>query len=108
MAGRILKCHAKTVQKYAAKYPALREYVEQRRGERVDMIEGVLYQKAAAGEIAAVIFFLKTQGKDRGYTERQEVTGEDGKPLRFIVEVPPRSESAETWLKQYEPQQIDE
>lgn len=30
---------------------------------------------------AAVIFFLKTRGKQRGYIERTEVTGKDGEPL---------------------------
>jgi hypothetical protein len=103
LAARILKCHAKTIEVYARRYPKLKEMVMQRRGERHDSIEGVLYTKAAAGEPWAVCFYLKTQCKDRGYTERQELTGEDGKPLRFIVEVPPRSESAEEWMKQYQP-----
>ena len=34
----------------------------------------------------ALIFFLKTQGKGRGYTERHEVTGADGAPQRVQVE----------------------
>ena len=32
-----------------------------------------------------LIFFLKTQGKARGYVERTENTGKDGNPLEMIV-----------------------
>ena len=31
----------------------------------------------------ATKFFLRTQHKDRGYVERQETTGKDGKPIQF-------------------------
>jgi len=41
-----------------------------------------------APNTAAVIFFLKTRAKDRGYVERQEVTGKDGKELgKWKIEV---------------------
>ncbi|PKM70616.1 MAG: PBSX family phage terminase large subunit, partial [Firmicutes bacterium HGW-Firmicutes-18] len=39
----------------------------------VDNVESVLYNKALEGDTTSVIFFLKTQGKGRGYVERQEV-----------------------------------
>ncbi len=38
------------------------------------------------GNMTATIFFLKTQGKSRGYIERQEITGADGKKL-FEVKI---------------------
>jgi hypothetical protein len=37
-----------------------------------------------AGEIAAIIFRLKTKGKKRGYVERQELTGADNQPIITI------------------------
>jgi cyclophilin family peptidyl-prolyl cis-trans isomerase len=33
--------------------------------------------------VTATIFYLKTQGKRRGYIERNELTGADGEPLGF-------------------------
>lgn len=33
----------------------------------------------------SVIFYLKTKGKERGYVERQEVTGKDGKDIKAPI-----------------------
>lgn len=102
LAARELGCHTKTIERAAKKYAEIQELLKQYRGERVDTIEDVLWKKAAAGEPWAVCFFLKTQAKDRGYTERYEHTGEEGSPIKFIVEVPPRKETAEEWVQQYQ------
>jgi hypothetical protein len=38
-------------------------------------------------DASAVIFFLKTRGKKRGYVERSELTGKDGAPIAGDIKV---------------------
>jgi len=40
----------------------------------LDFAESKLHQLIQKGNVAAVLFFLKTKGKDRGYIERHEFT----------------------------------
>lgn len=71
-----------TIYKYCReRYPDLWELIEDKREEWLDDIEAELVKKAKRGDTTAQIFFLKTQGKSRGYTERSEITGADGGPL---------------------------
>lgn len=51
----------------------------------LDFVESQLFQQIKQGSTAATIFYLKTKGKNRGYTERKELTGKDGKDL-----IPPK------------------
>ena len=102
LAARMLGCHEKTIERMAKRHPAIAEIIKQRRGERVDIAEGMLWKAVEKGEPWAIVFFLKTQAKGRGYSERVEHTGEDGKPIRFIVEVPKKEETAEAWVQQYQ------
>ena len=48
----------------------------------VDFVESALLKQIKEGNTTATIFFLKTKGKNRGYVERQEITGKDGQPLQ--------------------------
>lgn len=41
----------------------------------LDVSENKLLQLINQGDRSAIIFFLKCKGKDRGYIERQEITG---------------------------------
>lgn len=47
----------------------------------LDFAESALMNQIKEGNTTAIIFYLKTQGKRRGYIERQELTGADEKPL---------------------------
>lgn len=47
----------------------------------LDFVESQLHKQIKDGNTTATIFYLKTKGKQRGYVERQELTGRDGKDL---------------------------
>lgn len=53
----------------------------------LDFLEGKLVEKINKGDTTSIIFALKTRGKKRGYVERQEITGADGIPTNFQVEI---------------------
>lgn len=77
-----LGCQRTYIYKLLEKYPTAKEALENEREGNKDFVEGKLMQQIDAGNITAIIFYLKTQGKDRGYIERQEVTGADGGQLQ--------------------------
>lgn len=64
--------------------PALQQVCKDEREGMKDAVESVLYEQAEAGEAWAVCFFLKTQAKDRGYVEKQEV--EHSGVNRLVIE----------------------
>ena len=67
----------------------------------LDFAESKLMELMAKGTPSAIIFYLKCQGKERGYVERVESTGKDGKDLNVLPIIsPPRATSMEEWLDQ--------
>lgn len=52
----------------------------------LDYAESNLHKQIGKGNTSATIFYLKTKGKNRGYIERQEITGAEGERL-FQVKV---------------------
>lgn len=65
-----------TVTKYINEFPAVAEAVEDAREKLYDTVESKLYERIEAGDLTAIIFFLKTRCKHRGYTEKQIHTSE--------------------------------
>lgn len=81
-AARKLGCTRQTVYNYVENYVTVKEALENEREDLLDFVEGKLLGEINNGNMTAIIFYLKTQGKSRGYVERQEVTGAGGKDLR--------------------------
>jgi hypothetical protein len=42
----------------------------------IDFAESQLHKQIKEGNTSATIFYLKTKGKNRGYVERQEISGD--------------------------------
>ena len=59
----------------------LKEVVGDEREAMTDTAELALHRAIVNGEAWATCFYLKTQGKSRGYVERQELTGANGGPI---------------------------
>lgn len=78
--------YAAIARAYGVTRQAVRQFVErdeellqaatEARESMLDEAENKLYEEAMAGNTAALIFLLKTQGKKRGYIERAEVQQE--------------------------------
>jgi transposase-like protein len=72
-AAKALGCARNTIAKRADKEPEIREAIHEAREALLDEAEKSLLRAVKNGEGWAVCFTLKTQGKSRGYVERQQV-----------------------------------
>ncbi len=72
-AAEALKISTPTLYRWINKSPELQEALNAIRNANVDMAETALIDKIKQGDTTAIIFYLKCQGKGRGYVERQQV-----------------------------------
>ena len=86
VAARSLDCDPETVRNYVARYPKVAEAIREARELTLDISELALYKAIQEGEGWAIKYMLATQGKNRGYVERQEITGADGQPQKYVIE----------------------
>jgi hypothetical protein len=75
LAAERLGCDPDTITNYCKRYPTVQAAKDAERGRLVDLAESKLLAALEAGEPWAITLTLKTLGKDRGYTERQELSG---------------------------------
>lgn len=74
-------CSLSTLDRWRANEPEIEDAIRAEKVKQVDHAEGKLQSLIQQEHPTAIIFYLKTQAKDRGYVERQELTGRDGDPL---------------------------
>lgn len=85
LAAKRLGCSRETVYDYIKKYPSVATAIHDEREATLDMAELALFKAIQNGEAWAIAMTLKTIGKQRGYVERQEVTGADGGGITIKV-----------------------
>lgn len=101
------KCtvHRSTFYLWREKDPEFMKEVAIVKEELLDMAETQLIRAInnsdSNSHMTAVIFYLKTQGKKRGYIERSEFTGADGDPLLQLSK-DHKKKIAETYLESLE------
>lgn len=83
VAARNLGCTDQTVRNYIERYAVCKQAVTDAREAMIDYAEGKLYQNIQNNDTVSILFFLKTQAKQRGYVERTEVTGANGNDMRI-------------------------
>lgn len=68
-----LGCARSTVYRYVDRYPSVAEALQDEREELLDLAEEGLMKRVREHDLRAIIFVLKTKGKDRGYTTYVDV-----------------------------------
>lgn len=84
-AAKMLGCSWNTVDNYAKRHATVQKVIDEERESMTDVAELSLYRAVQGGEAWAVCFYLKTQGKKRGYVERQEITGLNAAPVEIVI-----------------------
>lgn len=74
LAAERLGCDANTIYSYAKRYASVKEAITRHRGKTTDIAELKLYQAINDGSLPAIMFYLRTQGRDRGYIEKMDVS----------------------------------
>ncbi len=72
LAAEKLDLSASTVYRYIKRHDVVRRALKHEKGKRLDTTEGKLWEAILKGEAWAICFYLKTQGKHRGYSERPD------------------------------------
>lgn len=76
-----------TYYRYYNEDPDFKEKADDVKELQKDFAESLILKKMKEGDTTMIIFYAKTQMKDRGYVERKELVGRDGEPLAGKQEV---------------------
>lgn len=71
-----------TYYKYYKEDPLFKQKADDIQELQIDVAEAALLKKIKNEDTTAIIFYLKTKGKTRGYSERYEIGGPGGGPLQ--------------------------
>ena len=80
-AQRILGVSRSALTSFMDKNPSLKNIIKETKQKTIELCEEKVLDRIKAGDMPTVKFYLTTQGKEQGWTTRQEVTGKDGEDL---------------------------
>lgn len=72
-AAQSLGCARGTVQNYISRYATVKAAYDEANETTIDFVESRLLKNIDSGDTTAMIFYLKTKAKHRGFVERQEI-----------------------------------
>ena len=81
-ACKILNCSRQHFYNKMREFTTVQQTLESIREQRTDYVEGQMMRLIDELNPTMIIFYLKTQAKNRGYIERSEVSGPDGSPIK--------------------------
>ena len=87
--GRLAACASNlgvtlgTMQSYVKKSKVLQEFLVSKNEVELDKAEEKLQEQIDKGNLTAIQFMLKCKGKERGWTEKTEMSIEMTKPITF-------------------------
>lgn len=84
IAAKLLGCDRQTIYNAMEQFPELQDTLTTSREHSLDLAELSLLKSVTKGEAWAVCFYLKTQGRKRGYVERVDVSA-DASTLEELV-----------------------
>lgn len=85
--ARMFGCSRQAIYLYINKYEEIAEILDDAREQLVDLAEEHLVKNIESGDTTAIIFTLKTRGRNRGWGEssKLELTGANGGPIESKV-----------------------
>ncbi len=107
MIARKVNCDWNTAKKYVTKYATVEAAYDAECEAVLDMAESRVIEMMKEKDGTMLRYYLSTKGKSRGYVERQEVTGADGKDIGMKItdwreEYKKRREAVEETLEEFE------
>ncbi len=80
--ARRLEVSWHTAYKWTHKWDATKQALQDEEERTIDLAESTLLKSIESGDIQAAKWYLSTKGKKRGYSERTEITGAEGEPIK--------------------------
>jgi len=77
------KCSRSTFYRYYKTDDEFKKAVDDIGEIALDIAESEMWKLIKDGNVPTILFYLKCKGKNRGYVERQEITGQDGQPINW-------------------------
>jgi|TARA_R110000796_G_scaffold50587_2_gene119470 hypothetical protein len=87
--------HRSTFYEYYKNDDLFKQEIDDINNVALDYVESKMFKQIEKGNTQLIKFYLATKGKKRGYIERQEITGADGMPTNFQIEIIDKTEDTD-------------